>query len=68
MKLCKFRIRLVRGSWRIETWEALPPYGPGWQPVYTGAPTLDDARAFFGTAKTLIWADGSHMTGEYSFV
>jgi len=67
MKLWTFRIRQARGAWRVETWDAEPPYGPGWQPAYTHAPSLDDARAFLDTASVLEWDDESRMSGRYTF-
>ena len=65
--LYTFRIRAARGKWKIETWEAEPPYGPGWQPAYSGAPTLDDARAFFDKAAVLTWDGPDRMSGRYTF-
>uniref|UniRef100_A0A6M3L130 Uncharacterized protein n=1 Tax=viral metagenome TaxID=1070528 RepID=A0A6M3L130_9ZZZZ len=63
----RFRIRHARGKWRLETWEDEPPYGPGWQPAYTGAESVDVARAFLDTAAELHWDDDQHLSGEYRF-
>jgi hypothetical protein len=67
MTLYTFRIRRdSRGKWRVETWDAEPPYGPGWSPALTGALTLDDARTFLDTA-LVEWSDDSRMGGRYTF-
>jgi hypothetical protein len=65
--LWRFRIRRVRGAYRIETWDAEPPYGPAWQPACTGLPTLEHAQAWLAGAPVLRWDDETRMSGEYTF-
>ena len=64
-----FTFRIIRkgGKWRVETWDAEPPYGPAWQPAYSGAVTVEEARLFFDTATVLEWHDQAHMSGRYTF-
>lgn len=66
-QLFRFRIRAARGKWRVETWDAEPPYGPAWQPALSGALTVDEARGFFDGAAVLRWDDDSRMSGVYIF-
>jgi len=65
--LYRFRIIRRRDTWRVETWDPEPPYGPAWQPAYSGALTIDEARAFLADARVLHWDDDSHLTGHYTF-
>ena len=47
----RYDFRIVRKSgrhpWRVETWDAEPPYGPAWQPLYSGFDSLAEIRAAF---------------------
>ena len=65
-ELYRFRIVARRGKWRVETWDAEPPYGPAWQPALTGCESADEARTFFDTATVLRW-DPERLSGHYSF-
>jgi hypothetical protein len=67
MKTYAFRIRKARGAWRVETYDHEPPYGPGWQPAYSGAPTVEDCRAWLAPASLLEWDDETRMAGRYTF-
>ena len=47
----RYLFRIVRRSgrhpWRVETYYAEPPYGPGWAALVTGYDSADDARQQF---------------------
>ncbi len=62
----RFRIRRSGAKWRVETWDAEPPYGPGWQPLISGYVSLAEAQVDFpANWRGVVFDDPTRMTGTF---